>query len=708
MGGTPDSKTNELANRIDETKNTMAQLESLINEEATGKLLAEHKKAVAELQELETETSLQTQQKQTLLTTKTEKTKQLEDLAPANALLTKEILPIIQSMNESPVANIPDEEILLQDTDAAIALLEEISKLPAKKNLLRKPDYYTGINILLEAIKTLLESKADPLTILQQIEQNPKLQASKLNSLSGFPLFLTLINQNPSVIEYWTSFHARYDSRFSFNPSKEEYTEHLKPLLTAIGQKKEFIDYDFIASTKNEESISKFNTAIEQLNRIKKTLIANGDSKRQLETELNTLESDISKQSESINTLTLKSQQKTLEKNNLRAQIQAIANSGNQILDDLLAIFNSQPKLEHAEGISTQEENQLKLTAINKVLDRLPTDDELQRLVDQVTPFDESKSMSEKFSSYLEAKKNAEEQLKNNRLANEGLLARIYGREELVIEFRQKLGDYLENRNRRYAISDACLSIDGDVRAAFIRILLEKLDTYLQTGDKAPLIKAITTHISKFPGHNLQTILNKITIELLDFDQLIPASFTDQPADAEDLLTLHTNAMGLITNLTDDQPEYVQAITNLYEQINHMRDYGTKLTEADASCGVDVIKLANQLQADVDHFVIAQDQNTLPTKASYANFKIQFTARLHSQDDAMNTHREAWKPILGNLLIGLVTLGVAIGIQLAYSKLSTGRAAFFFDETARQGKIQSVDKSLQQLEDMHWAAPVSS
>lgn len=703
MGGTSDSKTNELANRIVQTKNTMAQLESLINEEATGKLVAEHQQAVTELQELETGTSAQKLQQQTLLTTKTEKSTLLEDLALANALLIKDILPIIQLMDESPVANIPDEDTLLKDTDAAIALLEQISKAPAKTNPLHKPGYYTGINILLEAIKTLLESKADPLAILQQIEKHPNLQTSKPNSPTGFSLFLTLINQNQSVIKYWTDFRARYDSRFSFNPSMEEYIEHRKPLLTAIDQKKQVIDYDFNASTKNEEAISKFNTAIEQLNKIKTTLLANGDSKRQLETELNTLETNISKQSETINNLTLESQQKALEKNKLKEQMQEVTNSGNQILDDLLAVFNSQPKLEHAESKSTQEENEHKLTAINEALDTLPTDAELQLLVDQVTPFDESNSMATKFENYLEAKMNVQQQLKNNQLANERLLGRIDGREELLIEFRQKLEDYLKNRNRRYAISDA-LSIDGKLRVAFIGILLEKLDTYYLTGDKAPVIKAITTHISKFPGHNLQAILNKITIDLLDFDQQIPASFTDLPAGAEDLATLHTNAMGLLTNLTDDQPEYVQVMTNLYEQINHMRDYGTKLTEANASCAVDVSKLADQLQADVDHFVLAQA--TLPTKASYTNFKIQFTARLHSQDDAMSTHREAWKPILGNILIGVVTLGVAIGIQLAYSKLSTGRAAFFFDETARQGKIQAVDNSLYQLDDTHWAAPV--
>ena len=703
MGGTSDSKKNELANRIVQTKSTMAQLENLINEDATGKLVAEYQKAVTELQEQETEISLQTQQKQALLTTKTNKTKQLKDLVPANALLTQDILPAIQSMEIKPGMELPVADVLLQSTETAITLIDQICNKPVETNPLGKPQIYRDKQDLLDKVKNELErevnTKADVKLILQNIDKFPELLANKPNSPGGFILFLTLIKRNTHD---WEDFQARHQSNFRSDPTAEEYKALLTPLQQAIEDEKKDVADFLQATSQNEEKINTSNTAIQTLQQIKTTLLANTESKLQLETELNTLESNISKQSETIDTLTLESQQKTLEKNNLKAQMQAITNSGNQILDDLLGVFNSQPKLKPAEGKSTHEEKKHKLTAINEALDTLPTDDELQQLVDQVTPFDESKSMSAKFTSYLEAKKNALGQLETNRLANERLLARIYGREELVIEFRQKLEDYLENRNRRYAIT---LSIDGKLRTAFIEILLKKLDTYHLTGDKTPVIKAITTHISKFPGNNLQAILNKITIDLLDFDQQIPASFTDLPADAENLVTLHDNALGLITNLTDEQPKYVQDITNLYEQINHMRDYGTKLTEVNASCGVEVNKLADQLQADVDHFVLAHV--SLPTKESYANFKIQFTARLHSQDDAMNKHREAWKPILGNILIGVITLGVAIGVQLAYSKLSTGRAAFFFDETARQGKIQSVDKSLQQLEDTQWAAPVS-
>lgn len=700
MGSTKsDSKTNsnQLADRIDQTKQAMNQLQGLINDETSDKLLTEHQQKATELEELKTEIGLQTTQQQTLLASKAEKTQQLQDLAPANELEIKKILPEIRATKKNLPMELPAEDMLLQDTDAAIALIDPICAQLVENNPLEKPQIYQEKLNLLNKVKTELEkevrTKADVKLILQAIDEFPELKIKSSNSPGGFIHFLKLIKRNTDA---WVDFQARHRNTFRTDPSPEEYKDLVNPLLKAItSENSDLIDF-LSASRKNEENISTCNTARQNLLQIKAALVSNKDSKTRLEAELTALEDNLSKQAETLSNLAIESEQKSNEKEALKTQIQAITDAGNEILDELLAIFNSQPKLTHAENKAAQETNAGILTTINEALETLPADDELQQLVDLVTPFDETKSMSAKFTNYLEAKKNAGEQLETNKLANERLLARIDHREGLVINFRQKLESYLETRNRRYVLNDAILSIDGKYRTAFINVLFDKLDAYHASGNAQPVIRFISGNIDKFPGNNLQAILNKLTIELLDFDKQIPENFTDLPAAAEDTTNLHTDAAGLLLTLGDDRNEYVQNINNLYERIAHMREYGEKLDTEGNTCGIDVSKLADQLQTDVDHFVLAH-KDASPNKASYTSFKTQFTARLHSQDDEMSKHREAWKPILANICIGIVSLGIAIGFKLIISKLSTGRASLFFDETARQEKIQSIDKSLQTL-----------
>ena len=78
-------------------------------------------------------------------------------------------------------------------------------------------------------------------------------------------------------------------------------------------------------------------------------------------------------------------------------------------------------------------------------------------------------------------------------------------------------------------------------------------------------------------------------------------------------------------------------------------------------------------------------------KQSYSQFTNIFTARLHSEDDVMCRHHDFWKWLIGNFIIGLLSLGVALGVKLIASKVNTGRFSMFYDKTQQLQKIEALE-----------------
>ena len=73
---------------------------------------------------------------------------------------------------------------------------------------------------------------------------------------------------------------------------------------------------------------------------------------------------------------------------------------------------------------------------------------------------------------------------------------------------------------------------------------------------------------------------------------------------------------------------------------------------------------------------------------------MKFKARLHSKDDVLSNHKSSWGVIVTNIVLSVATL-----CKLAYSKITTGRASFFFDQTEKQKEIEAnIEEALDDLE----------
>lgn len=694
--------TNEPGDDTLQILGKITQLKEIIKDEQTEKLKNDYHHVSMDLQHTQKELALQIENLDTLRLDIATKTNQISDLVANNTLQAAVVVSIIQAIGREPGIALSDSDDLIKDPDLVLSLIHQAREsISTQKNPLETTEYYANLQITIEHVIQQLNKNDSPLKIMQTIDaHHPALKAQTPDAPGGFLLFLHLINQSSSVIDYWTDFQARYHTFYRLNPGEGEFKKNRDLLFNAIKLERVNIENCCKQTILNELKINERNNASQKLLETETIIVSNCKILKSIHANKHAQELEAETAPALINIATKNCQKIASEETILREQIEKIHNLANQILDDFITLFQSQTQsgeifggLKHAESINAYESNESKLACIKQAFDLLPGDADMTLLIENLGLDYKNDALSEKFANYLVAKKHVQEQLAQSELANEALWKRICEREELVIEFQYRFETYEQNRSQQYLVNDAFFSIEGHLRAAFIRKLVKQLEVYQQSGDINPVLKIIRNNIASFPGNNLQTILHSITIELLDFDSTIPLHFDGIRPPTEDLELLHENAQKMLEHIPEDLQEYADNIQNLYTKISGMRKHGINLMDTDVYCGDVVLKLADKLQTDVDHFIMA-NKDTLPNETSYAKFKEQFSARVHSQNDIMGKHLAVWKPILGNIMIGLLTLGVAIGIKLVVSKLSTGRASFFFEETGRQKQIASIDESL--------------
>lgn len=261
-----------------------------------------------------------------------------------------------------------------------------------------------------------------------------------------------------------------------------------------------------------------------------------------------------------------------------------------------------------------------------------------------------------------------------------------------------QLQNYEDNRQKRYQVKDAFSNNDRELRSAFIGELLMQMATFVNSGSSAELLKLIQDRKEEFPGIYLQSILNKITVQLMDYDSA-PNQFqnaADFDADDAAFNALNDQALQILENLDRDVPQnlnYYNGVQNLYSKIDVMRNYGNSLSNQTHKDSI--LKLSKELRSDVNQFVIARQQPGHNDEVLYNQFKTKMTARLHSQDNVMNKLGGQAAKIIANIAAGVFTLGIAIGIRLLYSKIKYGHATFFNDKTPIQKTLDSLEKGVE-------------
>lgn len=269
----------------------------------------------------------------------------------------------------------------------------------------------------------------------------------------------------------------------------------------------------------------------------------------------------------------------------------------------------------------------------------------------------------------------------------------LAARTALIAPLIASLQQYQAQRNTHYQLKDKLTSKDKIRRDRCISRLIARLSDYQQTGDEEYKINAIIgliddAYMDLCPGIKLKPVLNKIKFELLSFGVTVTA--------------IPEGYVGVDSIPADYNPALRSAIADLYGKLDHMLTYGQ--THHDQQT---VIDLEIALREDLDRFVI-DNTTQAPTAEIFNAFKARFTARLHSHDDVLGQRTSGqWKPIVANILIALATVGIALVIKAAYSKVKTGRVLGFFSETEGQRQVNAIEKSVNDISGPVAAAPAA-
>ncbi|MFW2569744.1 hypothetical protein [Legionella sp. 29fVS95] len=318
-------------------------------------------------------------------------------------------------------------------------------------------------------------------------------------------------------------------------------------------------------------------------------------------------------------------------------------------------------------------------------------------LVGLVSTLEDLKPASEAVLHKLKAVCKASEALRDllaqKQSINAALNARIEARKSFAVDFTAALDRYLVQRNGKYALKDYVLWTDGVARKQFVEQVTSALDAYTKSGNSEPLFTYINSQRGKFAGYNLQTILSQLLHGLSEQDKRIPKNYDDNKSEA--LIIEHQRALAALATFDaagNNKEQFVKAIEQLYTEIEGIEQYGLKVSGLTDEQRKTILELAQSLRTKVDTFIISNQGREL-TRQAVESFQTEFMHLAHTQDELMSKHASWWRPVLFNMFVAVTTLGIVVGLQLAASKWSTGRFAFFYDRSVGLERVGAVEKA---------------
>lgn len=205
------------------------------------------------------------------------------------------------------------------------------------------------------------------------------------------------------------------------------------------------------------------------------------------------------------------------------------------------------------------------------------------------------------------------------------------------------------------------------------RELQVQLNAYINTGDLNHVIAWMQKHQPSAYRLDFKTNWHQMQLTLWD---------KKYPIGSSDVTGLNQR----IHALASKGFQHALSLIDINQTIVEMELYAKKFP--DDSCEKKLADLANVLKQDM---VMLLDK-----KMTFPEFQNKFLARLHSQDVLMHDKNanEAWRYVVANLIIGLFTAGIALGIHYAYSHVSQGRGVLFFDQTEKERCINRIENAL--------------
>lgn len=182
----------------------------------------------------------------------------------------------------------------------------------------------------------------------------------------------------------------------------------------------------------------------------------------------------------------------------------------------------------------------------------------------------------------------------------------------------------------------------------------------------------------------------------LEKTEFVQAQKIDEVEQMDDVTETNQPQLPAIPkNNSAEESQYTLELSFLLDSINKMKDYAVTLPNPHQTIA---LNLSNDLIDELNEFIFIH-QNKAPLPEDFIEFQKSFTKLLHGKDTDMGTHRAAYVPILMNIGIALTGVGLAvIALQLITSKLSTGKASFFFEKTHREVLRDQIEDNVDKVD----------
>ena len=326
-------------------------------------------------------------------------------------------------------------------------------------------------------------------------------------------------------------------------------------------------------------------------------------------------------------------------------------------------------------------------TVLLNVAEHLPSfpGKELTTLKDSLANFPASKEVLDKLTTSLDAGVKLSQQVGVKQTANSNLAKRIEAREGIVQQYVKELTTYLTNRCRRYryGVKDRLFPEDITNRSEIISTLIDALYKYEETGDPTAVFayRAIKDSLG---GFNLQSILNRLLVEVGELDYAVPDDYESQPKQVNPAHNLHEEARKILEDLNQSNPGYVEWINKLYGEIEKLQEFSNSIEQEYAEHKIGAEELKASLQLKLDRFIIDNQatfagENRDEQRKLFLEFHDDFVCHIHSKDNVMSKHT-SWLPYLLNIVLAslaVLTFGLAIPGKQLLTEYFTGKATFF-------------------------------
>ncbi|MCE0722138.1 MULTISPECIES: hypothetical protein [Legionella] len=506
----------------------------------------------------------------------------------------------------------------------------------------QKSEKESAIALLNKKNKAIIENEVPAALKLAQINASPSVDLNK--------------EDKQAVLRYLQEQETALRKVEEHNKELFEKTKKLSALLQNVGEHlavgydrnklAELVNHSGITSTKNPKNIG-FDLLLELLEEEKSKYTWTLDS-----TDKRNLLSAVSHKEESIQFILGVDEQTQREISSALEELE-------QLKLKLVRNFDERNSSAEAVVLLTQQIIQKETVTIKELADE---EEELDRQI----------KIIEKQEEETKQQRESEEREKAEQRAI--LAEKLAGMLEL----------YIDDRNKHYHTKDLFISEDRDIRDQFIKEIGNAenglLKAYVESGNSEVVLKKITAEVDKFPGAKMQATLSKIVVTLIEADA--------KPEVVENLSQKAEQVLLAFETKDGRHREYALKIRSLYGTIDGIKTYAKDLSEHEKEI---MNQLSEDLKKDLDLFTY-QNQEKIPGKETYQKFEMKFKAKLHSQDDVMSEY-SSWPEVVFNILLSLATIG-----KLIYSKVTTGRASFWFDKIEDQKEAElPVDEALKDI-----------